>query len=147
MWTYKKIHSPKVDVIDIPLPEADSSISSSGQHVTFWALGKRWELKTQVAVRSGICIIFSHVKTSILHTCKIFNPTVRVRTTASDIFFNQMNCLLVTTLRYSLKIFKNHNSAWLKSKPHHVWVKPAIFSKQAEMAEVSAKVHKEKCSI
>lgn len=43
-----KQHSPKVDVVDIPLPEADSSISSSGQHVTFWALGKRWELKIQI---------------------------------------------------------------------------------------------------
>lgn len=47
-----KQHSPKVDIVDVPLPEADGGISSSGQHVTLWALGIRWELETQDIHRS-----------------------------------------------------------------------------------------------
>lgn len=43
--------SPEVDIVDIPLPETDGSVSSSGQHVTFWALGKRWELEAQDNLR------------------------------------------------------------------------------------------------
>lgn len=43
--------SPKVDVVDVPLPEADGGISSSGQHVTLGALGKRWKLKTHISHR------------------------------------------------------------------------------------------------
>lgn len=34
------MYLPEVDVVDVPLPEADSSVSSSGQHVAFGALGK-----------------------------------------------------------------------------------------------------------
>lgn len=42
-----KQHSPEVDVVDVPLPEADHGIGSGGQQEAFWALGKRWELRKQ----------------------------------------------------------------------------------------------------
>lgn len=44
---FKQSNPPEVDVVDVPLPKADGGISSSGQHVTLGALGKRWELETQ----------------------------------------------------------------------------------------------------